>query len=696
MLDLPSLQFMAFHLLVGGYVLAILIAPLRDRKPFSRTNTSEGNTSQQSFLFVRYFGFGAALLASLSGLFLSMSVLTTGSALHLDLQQTLPFGSLSINVDPLAAFFLGVISLLGAVVSVYSFGYSGEYAGRKNLSLLVVLYNLFLLSMSIVVIAGNAVLFLIVWELMSLTTFFLINYEHEQRASRKAAILYIVMTHIGTAFLIVMFLLLAGTAHSFDFQSFRNSSAQLPSSIKTLIFFCALIGFGIKSGVVPFHIWLPEAHPAAPSNVSALMSGVMIKTGIYGMVRVYFDFLAPGPAWWGIVVLAVAVASAVLGVLYALMEHDLKRLLAFHSIENIGIILMGVGAAMIFMSYGNMPLATVALIAGLYHVLNHAMFKGLLFLGAGSVVSATHTRNIEELGGLVKKLPWTSAFFLIGALAISALPPLNGFVSEWLTFQALLLGFNISDLSVRVAIPIAVALLALTGALAAACFVKAFGITFLGLPRSSHAEHAHEPPRSMLVPMGVLAFACILLGVFPGSMISILTPVTTFLLGGSASALEVLNLGSLTIPQSGAGGVSPLTLVIFLVALTVLPLVLGLLLGGKLQKRAAMVWACGLEKVEPRMQYTATGFSKPIRMIFSNIFHATHEIEISEAASPFFKQQLRYELETESVFEKYFYEPMRSGVVAAAKFIRRIQTGHLQSYLLYMFIALILLLMFAR
>jgi hydrogenase-4 component B len=550
--------------------------------------------------------------------------------------------------------------------------------------------------MSLVVIAGNAVLFLIVWEVMSLTTFFLINYEHEQRASRRAAVLYIVMTHIGTAFLIAMFLLLAAASHSFDFQTFRTSSAHIPSSVQTLIFLCALVGFGIKSGVIPLHIWLPEAHPAAPSNVSALMSGVMIKTGIYGMVRVFFDFLAPGPAWWGIVILGVAVASAVLGVLYALMEHDIKRLLAFHSIENIGIILMGVGAAMLFLSYGNTALAAVALIAGLYHVLNHAMFKGLLFLGAGSVVYATHTRNIEELGGLAKKLPWTSAFFLIGSVAISALPPLNGFVSEWLTFQALLLGFDISDLAVRVAIPITVALLALTGALAAACFVKAYGITFLGLPRSSHAEHAHEPPVTMIGSMGVLALACVLLGVFPGTMISILSPVTTFLVGGSASALDVLNVGTLTIPQSGASGVSPLTLVAFLLALTIVPLLLGVVLGGKVHKRLAMVWACGLERVDSRMQYTATGFSKPIRIIFSNIYHATHEIEVSEAASPFFKQHVRYELETESVFEKYFYEPLRRNIVAGAKYVRRIQTGHLQSYLLYIFIVLVILLVFAR
>jgi hydrogenase-4 component B len=329
-------------------------------------------------------------------------------------------------------------------------------------------------------------------------------------------------------------------------------------------------------------------------------------------------------------------------------------------------------------------------------VVNHATFKGLLFLGAGSVVQQTHTKNIEELGGLAKKLPWTSLFFLIGAAAISALPPLNGFISEWLTFQALLLGFNISDLAVKLAVPITVALLALTGALAAACFVKAFGITFLGLPRSAHAEQAHESSFSMLFAMGILAIACVILGVAPGMMVSLINPVTSSLFGGNGSALSVLNVGSLTIPQSAGSGASPLILFALLGGLMILPVLIGFILGGKIRKRTAMVWACGLEKVKPRMQYTATGFSKPIRMIFSNIVRASHEIEISEETSAFYKPQIRFELKTESIFLKYLYDPVRKATVFSAKIARRIQTGHLQSYLAYIFIALILLLLFAR
>lgn len=684
-----ALREFFFALLVGGFSFGVLIS-------LFFIGHSAADESSLKLRLAKNLGFISAGLASLSGCFLSLSVLLTGSPFHLGLPQIPAVGSFSIHVDQLSAFFLGVISLLGSAVSIYSIGYATEFFGRRNVPLFTLLYNLFLLSMSMVVIAGNAIFFLIVWEIMSLATFFLIIYEHEDAASRRAGILYIVMAHLGTAFLVVMFITLAGYAHSFSFEDIRLIRSQIPPSVKNWIFLSALIGFGTKAGIIPLHVWLPEAHPAAPSNVSALMSGVMIKTGIYGMVRVFLFFLGPGPEWWGILILIIAVVSAVLGVLYALMEHDLKRLLAFHSIENIGIILMGIGAAMLFASFGSRAAAAVALLAGLYHVANHAMFKGLLFLGAGSVVHSTHSRNIDELGGLARKLPWTSAFFLIGAAAISALPPLNGFISEWLTFQALLLGFDIPDLVVRLAIPITVALLALTGALAAACFVKAFGVTFLGIPRSRRAEEAHESSFSMLFAMGVLAAACVGFGIAPGTIVSLISGVTSSLIGESGTALSVVGAGTLTIPRGAGSGVSPMFLMILLGGLIGFPMIAGLALGGRLRKRAAMIWACGIEKVEPRMQYTAAGFSKPIRMIFSNIFRASHEIEISEDTSGFFKPQIRYELKTESIFQKFLYAPARKWTIDTAKILRRIQTGHIQTYLAYIFITLILLLLFAR
>jgi hydrogenase-4 component B len=692
MADLTDLRLIALAFMSAGYLLGALLPALAALRGRGRANSAAAPDA-----LVKNLGFTFALASSLAGCVLSLSVLLSGEALNVELRGTLPFGTMAIHADMLSAFFLGVISLVGAAVSVYSLGYATEFLGRRNMRLLVFLYNLFLLSMAGVVLAAHALLFLFFWEGMSLTTYFLINYEHEDPAARRAAYLYVVMTHAGTAFLTVMFVILFSHTGSFSFGAFSDPGSRLPTALQSLVFLCATIGFGVKAGIIPFHIWLPEAHPAAPSNISALMSGVMIKMGIYGMVRVYFDFLGPDiPEWWGILILIVAVTSSVLGVLYALMEHDLKRLLAFHSIENIGIILMGVGGALLFASLGNRLLASLALLAGLYHVLNHATFKGLLFLGAGSVLHATHTRNIEELGGLIKRLPWTAFFFLIGAVAISALPPLNGFVSEWLTFQALLLGFHLADLTVKIAVPLTVALLALTGALAAACFVKAFGITFLGLPRSDRAEGAHESSFPMIAAMGSLALLCVVFGVAPGLVVSVLDPLVGSLPGTHASGGVLLRDGVMLIPQSYSSSVSPPVLCGLIIAGTLVPVAAGYLLGGRMRKRVVMTWACGLEKTGPRMQYTATGFSKPLRMIFANIFRARHEIEISEETSPYFRPDITYELKTESVFLKYLYEPAYRVIIGSARMFRRVQTGHIQTYLAYIFLTLVLLLLFAR
>jgi len=686
------LQLPALSMMLVGYALGALLPALLSL--VGRGSPASGVTGNT---VVKNIGFTLALLSSLAGCLLSLSILLSGTPLHIVLYESALFGPVAIHADGLSALFLGIIALLATSVSVYSYGYATDLLTRRNMGLFLFLYNVFLLSMAGVVIAGHAVLFLFVWEVMSLTTFFLINVEHEDPESRRAAFLYVVMTHVGTALLVVMFVSLYAYTGSFNFEAFKGAGSRLPVAVRSVVFLCATIGFGVKAGIIPFHIWLPEAHPAAPSNVSALMSGVMIKTGIYGMVRVFFEFLgADIPEWWGVLILVIAVSSSVLGVLYALMEHDLKRLLAFHSIENIGIILMGVGGALLFLSLGNAPLAAIALIAGLYHVLNHAMFKGLLFLGAGAVLHATHSRNIEELGGLIKRMPWTAFFFLIGAVAISALPPLNGFVSEWLTFQALLLGFHINDLTVKIAVPLTVALLALTGALAAACFVKAFGITFLGIARSAEAGQAKESSPTMLAAMGFLAVLCVLFGIAPGLVVGVLDPLVSAFLGTALSGQVGVGGGMLLVPQSATTSISPPVLTGLLIGITLLPVAAGYLVGGRLRKRVAQTWACGLPNIEPRMQYTATGFSKPIRMIFSNIFRATHEIEISEESSPYFHPQVKYELKTESVFLKYLYEPVYHFVLSASRLVRRVQTGHIQTYLAYIFITLVILLLFAR
>ena len=412
--------------------------------------------------------------------------------------------------------------------SIYALGYLTEFYGRVSIALLGSLFNGFLLSMTLVVLADNGFFFLIVWELMSLFSYFLVVTEHEKADVRYAGLFYLIMTHVGTAFIMLTFLIFFQAGGSFSFEAFRHPEQPLPEGMRTLAFLLALIGFGTKAGIVPLHVWLPYAHPAAPSHISALMSGVMIKTAIYGLIRLYFDFFGGHfPWWWGFVVLLIGAVSALLGVMYALMEHDLKSLLAYHSVENIGIILLGIGAGMIFQTYGLAEFAALGLLAGLYHTINHAVFKALLFFGAGSLLYATHTRNMEEYGGLLRRMPWTGACFLIGAVSIAALPPTNGFVSEWLVFQSLFLSFQLPSIFLKLILPLAAAMLALTGVLALACFAKAFGISFLALPRSTHARHATEVPVPMRGAMALLAFACILLGVAPMVVVPLLDRVVT-------------------------------------------------------------------------------------------------------------------------------------------------------------------------
>ncbi|HEV2666227.1 MAG TPA: proton-conducting transporter membrane subunit, partial [Blastocatellia bacterium] len=472
------------------------------------------------------FGRGVAALGaccgSTAGLTLGMSAIASGRSFTLASARVMPVAGLMARLDGLSAFFLIIIGLLGLAVAVYGYGYSASYERRYSLRMLGAMLNTLLLSLSLLVVADNALTFLISWELMSLSAYWLVLTEHDGAETVRAGVWYIAMTHAGFAALVAMFLLMSGGDLTTSFAGMRANASALSPASRNAVFLLALFGFGSKAGIVPLHVWLPMAHPVAPSHVSALMSGVVIKTGIYGLARVALDLLGGGPVWWGGVVLGVGAVSALLGVLYALMEHDLKRLLAYHSVENIGIILIGVGAGMIFHSYSLMKLAALGFIGGLYHTLNHATFKGLLFLGAGSVLHATHTRNMEEMGGLIKRMPVTALCFLIGAAAISALPPLNGFASEWIVFQSLLEGFNIPKPEVAMIMPIAVGMLALTGGLAVACFVKAFGVTFLAIPRSQEAENAKEAPLSMRAGMALLALACVALGLAPFAVVPVM------------------------------------------------------------------------------------------------------------------------------------------------------------------------------
>ncbi|GJL59075.1 MAG: hydrogenase 4 subunit B [Nitrospirales bacterium] len=638
---------------------------------------------------------GSAAVAGGLGIVLGLVGLFASEPLVWFLPSSIPLLTFSLRLDSLSAFFVLTISLVGLAVSVFASGYVREFYGRIPVSLLGFLYNGFILSMLLVVTADNAFFFLIVWELMSLLSYFLVVSEHEKPDVRFAGLFYLIMTHVGTAFILMTFLMFYQETGSFAFESFRNADQSLPEGLRTLVFWTALIGFGTKAGIVPLHVWLPYAHPAAPSHVSALMSGVMIKTAIYGLLRMYFDFLGgPFPWWWGFVVLLVGTVSAVLGVMYALMEHDLKSLLAFHSVENIGIILMGIGTGMVFYAYDLPHLAALGIIAGLYHTLNHAVFKALLFMGAGSLLYATHTRNMEEYGGLLRRMPWTGLFFLIGAISISALPPTNGFVSEWLVFQGLFLSLELPSLFLKLMLPIAGALLALTGALALACFVKAFGISFLALPRSSHARKALEVPVPMRVGMGFLAGLCLVLGLGPAVVVPLLDRVSEPFVGISIAG-RVFEMGGWTLaPVSGEfSSLSTPVLAIVLAGLTGLGWGLAYVLGGKGKTRFYKTWGCGLN-VTARMEYTATGFVQPIKRVFSTIYQPTVKLETEFLEeSHYFAKRRHFEFSIEPIFLKYLYHPILEFFSTLADRSRVIQGGNLSLYLAYIFGTLVFLLM---
>ena len=637
---------------------------------------------------------GAALAGSLLNLAASAVALFSSSPVTIGLPFGNPVFTLAVRLDPLSSFFNVTLAALAAAVSLYSFGYLKEMEGRRNLGAFGFFFNLLLLSLALVFTASNAFFFLAAWEVMALSSFCLISFEHEKEETRNAGMLFLIMSHAGTGLLIIAFLVLASFSGSLDFSSFHLLASSLTTLQQGAVFLLFLFGFGVKAGVVPVHIWLPDAHPVAPSNVSALMSGIVIKTGIYGMARVFFDFYGTPPIWMGTVVLGLGVASALLGVLYALMAHDLKRLLAWHSIENIGIILIGFGAALMFRSLGQANLAALALIAALYHTFNHAMFKGLLFLGAGSVVQATHTRNMEKMGGLIRRMPVTALCFLVGAVAISGLPPLNGFVSEWLTYQALLAGFGTTQSLTRLMFPIAGSLLALTAALAAACFVKAFAIPFLALPRSEEAADARDSSFSMRAGMAVLAVVCVALGLGATWFVRVFDPITQLALGVRASSALATAHGWALSPGTPHGGTISTAGIALLFLLAGAAFALPLAMRWRQRSVTGPAWDCGLPGLTADNEYTATAFSKPLRMIFSALYRPRREIQAEYEVSPHYPSAIRFESEIELAIEKRLYAPLRERIMAAANRMKGIQAGSINVYLAYIFITLILLLLF--
>jgi hydrogenase-4 component B len=598
--------------------------------------------------------------------------------------------ALTYAVDGLSAWFLIVLSVLSLPIACFSIGYVTHAHIRRRAVFIGVTFNVLLGAVELVLAAADVVTFLGAWELMTLATAALVATEHEARANRRAAYLYLVMSHVGTGCLIAGFLLLAAMSGSLSFADLLAGQVAF-GPMRDVLFALFLVGFGVKAGIIPLHVWLPEAHPMAPTNISALMSGVLIKTGIYGIVRVCAFGLGVPRLSWGVIVIVLGGVSAVLGVLYALMQHDLKRLLAYHSIENIGIILLGLGAGMVALAVGRGDVAALGVAACLYHVLNHAAFKGLLFLGAGGVVMTTGTRRIEQFGGLVRRMPWTAGLFLVGAMAISGLPPLNGFASEWLTFQAFLFGFRGSGESViHFLFPVGGALLALTTALAAACFVKAFGITFLALPRSTAAAEARESPVVMLAPQVFLAVLCVCLGLLPGAVLRILDDVMASLPG---LALRV------DMARGGFGMASGRETYDHVVpALFGLALIAAWAAAGALtaRRRAAVrrvpTWGCGGD-LSAQTEYTATAFSKPLMMIFDEVYRPTREVEALAEVSPYFPREVRYRAEIEPTFERYVYAPLVRAVLRVARGMKVLQAGSLHAYLAYVIVLVVSLML---
>jgi len=642
----------------------------------SLTALAPGSVGMRASLWV---GASASALALIAAVF----VISWDSVIDVTLSSPAPYAQFALYLDPLGAVFAAIIGGVGVAACVFGTG----YARRRPLDDAVL--PLFLLAMLFVAAAANVYTFLVGWEGMALLSFLLVLGDGAPRPRRQAAILYLAMTHVATVLVVAAFFIISRAAGSTTFTEMNHADLSRPMA--SLAFVCAVIGFGTKAGLVPFHVWLPRAHPVAPSHVSALMSAAMVKTGIYGLIRVSFGFLAPGEPWWGMLLMAVGGSSAVLGVLWALMEHDIKRILAYSTVENVGIITVALGAALTLRAEDHPALASAALAAALLLATNHAWFKTLLFLGAGSVQRATHTLNLDRTGGLLRRMPYTGSAVLVGCLAIAALPPLNGFAGEWMLFRSLVdLGASSSGDASNLVGLAALGALALTGGLAVACFVRLFGIAFLGLPRSDEAEAATESTVSMYVVLGALASGCLATGLAAPWIIRWLEPIPSALLGSQGATVDHERLTF----ASGAS-LSPILIAGILIALAPLPWIVARAAYGANRRGRGPVWATGM-RFRPSMQYTATSFSKPIRLFFSRVLFPERRIEVSYHGVSPLPRLVQYSGRVPGLFEERVYAPARTLALWTAGRLRLLQNGSVQLYLLYIMAALIVLLLVAR
>jgi hydrogenase-4 component B len=579
----------------------------------------------------------------------------------------------AFGVDPLSGFFLLTLAIVAVPALVFARGY---LAGVPRSRVLVALTGLFLATLVGEVAARDPSTFLAFWELITLIPAIAILVRHSDAATRGAVFVYLAVTHLGGVGVWVSILALAHYGAIAD----PGALASHGSWVEVLVIVAAIIGFGTKAGLMPFHSWLPRAHPVAPAHLSALMSGVMIKVSLYGLIRVLFEWAAPAPTWSGYLVLAIGLLSALGGVLYALVQHDLKRLLAFHSIENVGIIALGLGASILFASYGSTTWAAIAFAAALLHTLNHAIFKALLFLGAGAFERAVGSLELDHLGGLLRRMPWTGGAFLIGAMAIAGVPPLNGFASEWLTLQALVHLAIEPPVGLGMVAALAAAGLAATAALALYCFVKVVGLVLLGAPRRPEVERADEAPLSIRAGMAALAAACVAIGIAPGLLVPTLAELAPQPIHLQAGAgLNVPGTGSLPSPWLALG----------LVAIVVL---LWKLRG---QRRAAPTpaWACG-QRVEPPLAWTSAGFTKPLRLVLETALRPQREVVSTTEGG--LLQGVTYRGHVPHLFDTLLYRPVRRGALAVAEVTRRLQSGSIRTYAAYLLALLLALLLATR
>ena len=672
-----------------------------------------------------------ASLAALAILVASALVLATGVTFRAELWPVLSLGTLTLTADRLSALFLFVTGLVFLPVSIFSGTYLAKYVEHHSLRYFSVLYHALFASIVLVLIADDAISFLVAWELMTIASYLLVNYEYERAESSDAGYVMLAMSEGGTIAAAIAFMLLANAAGTIEFTAWRAAPLVLSDGIAWTVFLLSFFGFAVKAGLVPVNSWLPLAHPVAPTNVSALLSAVIVNLGIYGITRVNLDLHPVSGAGPGLIVLLLGSFSALVGILYATTQAEMKRLLAHSTIENMGIVAAGIGAAMIFLEGGHRVVAGIALIAALYHLSNHSVYKALLFIGTGAVEAGTGTRDLDRLGGITRRMPWTSALFLVGVLSISALPPLNGFVSEWLTLQTILRSALLSSTAIKILFAISGALLALTAGLAVTCFVKVFAMGFLGMARSDGACAAVEASHGTRAPMALLAALCVLLGILPTYVIPVIDTAVMPLSKASATAALVppffsggaqrqegmapaflaefhdlgAQVGQDVLPGRGLvvlhrgeernPVVFAMSTSYMLVALALI-LLLSFLAFRLLTRRRALlrgpVWAGGLRRLWPEITYTATGFSNPVRVIFDAILQPATVEDSTEAVAQHFRTAIRREVAETHIVDRWVLQPPIHALGQLAQLARRMHVGHVNAYAAYVLLTLLVVL----